>query len=222
MKRIICLVLALIMSLSCMLVLASCDFGGSGSGKSLVSRMLCDRGIPYIDADAVYSDLVSGESACLSELVLAFGDSIISPDGSLNRRAMADLVFSGEGAAERRRLLNSITHRHVLDEIRHWLDGCRDSGAELAVVDAPLLFESGFDRECNLTVAVVADRELRIRRICERDGLDRAAAERRIDAQLSSDELSSRVDRVIYNNGSLDELFESACRLVDEIRKFDY
>jgi len=193
--------------------------GGSGSGKGEASRVFVELGISVIDADSVYGELVRADSPCLRELVFAFGKGIISDSGSLDRAVMAELVFRGDGAEERRRLLNSITHRHVLREIRNRLDTLRDSGAECALVDAPLLFESGLDGDCDFTVAVIADRDKRISRICARDGIDRAHAERRIDSQISDDKLSSLADYVIYNNGALGDLRSEVINLVNKMKE---
>ena len=193
--------------------------GGSGSGKSALSGILAMHGIPVINADEVYAELVSGDSACLRELVAAFGKKILSPKGSLDREAMSSIVFSGDGAAKRRALLNSITHRYVLEEMRSRLSAFSASGVSIVAVDVPLLFESGFDKECDLTVAVIADRKLRIDRICARDHLEREAAERRIDSQLSTDELMARADYIVRNEGDIDALELEAKKLIDFVTK---
>lgn len=90
--------------------------------------------------------------------------------------------------------LNRITHKHIIAEINAWLEGRAKAGDTLAVVDAPQLFESGFDKHCDFIIGVIADREVRIRRIVARDGIDRTAAEKRIDSQHSDEFFTEHCD----------------------------
>ncbi len=179
--------------------------GGSGSGKGTVSGIFSSFCIPVIDTDAIYHKLTSEETPCLDALRKEFGKGVIK-NSALDRAALAKIVFSGEGAAARRARLNEITHTFVLKEVGRELDSCKASGHELCVVDIPLLFESGFDKECDLTVAVLAEREIRISRIIKRDGITREAAVSRIDSQLSDTDLISLADTYILNNGDSSEL----------------
>lgn len=176
--------------------------GGSGSGKGAVSAILAQMNIPSVDADQVYRELTSSDTLCLRELAAEFGDGIIS-NGMLDRRALADIVFSDHSRLIR---LNAITHKHILDGIRLILSELRDQGYNMAVVDAPLLFESGFDKECHAVVAVIADKNLRLKRITERDSITVEAAEKRISSQVSDEFLLANSDFLIVNNGTLDEL----------------
>ena len=176
--------------------------GGSGSGKGSVSAIFLKLGVPSVDTDAVYHELVSSDSPCLRELVREFGSEILK-DGALNRKALAEIVFADE---EKRIILNRISHSHVLSFTDTILDGYRAQGFSYAIVDAPLLFESGFDKRCDYTLCVLSDREKRIARIIDRDGISREAAEKRIDSQLSDGELLKRCDFSVYNNSTLAEL----------------
>lgn len=88
----------------------------------------------------------------------------------------------------------------------------------MCVVDVPLLFESGFDKRCDITVAVIADIETRILRITNRDGIDRESAFARINSQISAEELKSRVDFVIENNSDLSELRGAVLSLIEKIK----
>ena len=144
--------------------------GGSGSGKGIASKYFLQLGIPSIDTDAVYHDLINTSSSCVDELVMAFGDSIIDVNGGVNRKVLSDIVFC-DNSKEKLNLLNEITHRHILDKTRDLINEYRRSGVVAVIVDAPLLFESGFDRECDFTVAVIADRDIRIQRVMNRDGI---------------------------------------------------
>jgi len=173
--------------------------GPSGAGKGTVASLLARYGIPSIDTDAVYHELLVPPSACLDELVAHFGDTVLAPDGTLDRRALAAIVFA-EGHKDDLAMLNRITHRHILNRVNKI---CREhelAGATAVLIDAPVLFESGFDRECDKTLAVLADREIRLARITARDGIDEAAARQRMDAQPGDDYYIRHADAVIYNN----------------------
>ena len=193
--------------------------GGSGSGKGVVSSLFLEYNIPSIDTDAVYRELTSGESECLKALSLEFGNEIIADDGALNRKKLASVVFSGDNSSIKLKKLNEITHRFILDEARRRLLQYERQGCCAAIVDAPVLFESGFDDECDFTVCVVADRETRISRIIQRDGISRVAAEQRINSQIPDSELVSKCDYAVYNNSGPDALRPQIERIVELIKK---
>ena len=178
--------------------------GRSGSGKGYVSSIFAELGIPSIDTDAVYRRL-SGPSEtvsdCMKELAMTFGDQILNPDHSLNRRAMRDIVFAPDGE-EARKSLNRITHFHILRETRLLAQRYAEDGHRLVLIDAPLLFESGFDRMCRSTVCVTAPDAVCVERIMNRDGVTEEEACRRLSAQIRAEELIRRCDHVIINDGN--------------------
>ena len=183
--------------------------GGSGAGKGELSLCFMSYGIRALDTDKVSRLVTAPGSRCLSELVERFGDVILREDGRLDRHGLAKIVFAEpdpEIKREKLTALNRITHRHIIAEINAWLEGRAKAGDTLAVVDAPQLFESGFDKHCDFIIGVIADREVRIRRIISRDGIDRAAAEKRIDSQHSDEFFAENCDFVVYNNGGIDSL----------------
>ena len=174
--------------------------GGSGSGKSAVSRLFAKFNIPSIDTDQVYREITSQDSECMRALVSAFGESVKNSDGSLNREYVRELVFFGVDRNENRMMLNKITHTFVLAETENRIERYAREGRRAAIADVPLMFESGFDKRCDVLVAVIADDDVRISRIVQRDGISEDQAKARIVAQLSSEELSTRVDYVVENN----------------------
>ena len=187
--------------------------GPSGAGKGVVASLLAGYGIPSIDTDKVYHDLLVPPSACLDELTARFGTEILSPDGALNRGALAALVFSpghGEDLAD----LNAIAHRHILNQTRQLLAVHEAEGAVAVLVDAPQLFESGFDRECGFILSVLAPYELRLARIMERDGLSEERARARLDASHSDEFFRERSDAVIVNGESVDSMASEVRRLL--------
>ncbi len=188
--------------------------GGSGAGKSVLCEALEKRGIPTLDTDKTAREVVQKGKPCLDELVKEFGTRILTPDGELARKALASLAFSDE---ERHTRLNEITHHYICIEIKKWLSQREKEGFFAACIDAPMLFESGLDSVCDIKVAVVADREARIKRITERDGISRADAENRINAQKSDAELISLCDITVENTGELAELNEKAQELAKRL-----
>lgn len=174
--------------------------GGSGAGKGTVCSLFAEFGIKCIDTDKLYHSLISTDSECTSELIATFGNGISANPG-IDRKALRDIVFSSRDNLE---LLNKITHKHILASVRTFIDESSDLPA--LIIDAPLLFESGFDKECDVTVCVIADNEVRIKRITERDGISTEAARARIDSQIPNDRLIQMCDFAIENNSTVSEL----------------
>ena len=187
--------------------------GPSGAGKGVVASLFARYGVPSIDTDAVYHDLLIPPSACLDELVARFGESVLTADGRLDRKALAAVVFAA-GHENDLLDLNRITHRHVLDEARRQLAAYEAAGKAAVLVDAPQLYESGFDAECDYVVAVLAPRDVRLSRIVARDGLDEARAAARLDAQKDDSFFRSHADAVLVNDGRAEALESEICGLL--------
>lgn len=185
--------------------------GPSGAGKGALGACLEARGIPVIDTDRVYHMLLVPPSPCLDELIEAFGRDILCPDGTLDRAALAALVFASGGAAqERHETLNRITHRHVIDKTNELLAAYRSADKPATVIDAPLLLEAGMDAMCDLVVAVLADKNIRLNRLLARDSKNREALLARIDAQPSDDFYRTRADMVVQNDTDVGRLEAAA------------
>lgn len=180
--------------------------GPTGAGKGAVSAIL-DRccGVPAIDTDAVYHQLLLPPSACLEELAAAFGETVRRADGTLDRAALSAIVFS-DATREKQTLLNRITHKYVLARTRELLAAYRRDGVCAVLVDAPLLYESGFDAECDAVIAVLAPRALRQARIIARDGLSAERAQARLDMQKPDAFYTERTAHVVINDGNMDAL----------------
>ncbi len=193
--------------------------GPSGSGKGLVSKELSRLGAAVIDADDVYHALIGTNTACTQELALQFGDQILNSDGGIDRKKLANIVFCrDEGREGRLSRLNSITHRHVLEELQHRIAQL-ESSCDTVIVDAPTLIESGFHRECDAVIAVLANRDLRLARITTRDHLDHEAAARRIDAQPADRFYTEQADHIIENNGSAQALSQQVSDVWNSVNK---
>lgn len=191
--------------------------GGSGSGKGTVCEIFSKNQIPAIDTDKIYRELTSADSECLQALKKAFGNDIIASDGALDRRKLATIVFSGTNAASQLEMLNKISHKFILDETRKRLSGFEKNGYKAAIVDAPVLFESGFNEECDILVAVLAKMETRVSRIIFRDGISAENAMQRINSQMSDEELISRCDYIIYNDLDLNALEKEVESCINKI-----
>ena len=192
--------------------------GGSGSGKSRVAEYFLSCGIPVIDADAIYHKITAYKSPCVEALVSEFGESVITNTGALNRVALAEIVFA-PGSESKRLRLNEITHKYVIDEILDTLNTEKAKGTDNVIIDAPLLFEAGLDKYCDITLSVTADTELRVKRIVLRDGITEQAARDRIASQIKDEELITKTDFNIVNNGTLASLLERAEEFAEKILK---
>ena len=195
-----------------MTVLGLC--GQSGAGKTTALKVLMSFGAVVCDCDAVSRQVMCRGTDCTREVINVFGEEICR-DGEIDRRALGRIVFFD---TEKLEILTEITHRYIKAEVYRRLEEARASGVEVFVIDAPLLFESGLDADCDITLAVVADREIRLARIMARDGIDRELAEKRIDSQLNEEELYRRADEVIVNNGTLEQLTDAVCDFAERRR----
>lgn len=194
--------------------------GGTGAGKGEVSLCFMTQGIKCLDADKVSREVCKPGKPCLNELVEYFGDTILNPDGTLDRKGLAALVF-GEENEEKREIkhaaLNRITHKHIIDAMNAWLNEREQSGDTLAVIDAPQLFESGFDRHCDYVIGVIADEDVRIRRITSRDNISVEVAKKRIRAQKSDEFFKDTCDFIVYNNTGIDVLGHQVESILEKI-----
>ncbi|MBO5931071.1 MAG: dephospho-CoA kinase [Clostridia bacterium] len=188
--------------------------GPTGAGKGAVATIFEGYGIPVINADRVYHELITPPSSCLQELVEIFGKEILLPDGSLNRRALASIVFSNPAAREK---LNTVTHRYVMEEIRTRMERLRREEVPVAALDAPQLFEAGAHKACGAVVSVLAERQTRLERIVARDNITPEAAMRRILAQKSDEFFKTHSDYIIENNGNIELLTPQVHRILAEL-----
>ncbi|MBP3605436.1 MAG: dephospho-CoA kinase [Clostridia bacterium] len=192
--------------------------GGSGSGKGTAASLFMEHGIPSIDTDALYHEMTAGKNALTDALADRFGDEILKENGALDRARLSEIVFR-KGAETALADLNRISHYHILNAVRVWLSEKEKEGCAAALVDAPLLFESGFDKECDGVICVIAPKEARIERILKRDGITREKAERRIAAQASDAYLLARSGYHIYNDGDLAALSAQVATVAKKILK---
>lgn len=166
--------------------------GGIGSGKSTVCRLFSQHGIAVYDSDSRAKALMAEDESLREALVEAFGEGCYTEQG-LCRSYLAERVFGNSEALER---LNSIVHPAVRADFRRWAE---EQNSAYVILESAILFESGFDSEVDATLAVMAPLQERVRRTTERDGVDQKSVMRRIEHQMSDDELHRRADRTVVN-----------------------
>lgn len=164
--------------------------GPTGAGKSTVAAVLRELGCAVVDADRVARD-VSEQGGCHAALRQAFGSGIFRADGTIDRAALAALAFS---SPENTRRLNEATHPPIVAECGRRLSEAKKGPFRAVVLDAPLLFESGADRLCDATVAVLASEASRLNRVTVRDGIPEDAVRLRMSAQQEPDYYRKRAD----------------------------
>jgi len=173
--------------------------GQSGSGKGLVCSFFDDLNVKCIDTDRVYHSIISVDSQCTTELVKLFGKQVYGNPG-INRQALREVAFA---STENLKNLNQIAHRHILSEVRSQIDEIKRTQSYVGIiVDAPLLFESGFDQECDATIAVISSVQNKIERIMKRDNITYEVAVARISSQISDSKLSEMCTYTIENNST--------------------
>ncbi len=175
--------------------------GGTGCGKTTLLQCIEEKGGLILDCDAIYHRLLAEDPALLQAIENRFPGVV--ENGILQRKKLGNIVFSDENALAD---LNKITHTAVKAEVLRQLE----SAPELAAIDAIGLFEGGLAELCNVTVAVTAPTELRIKRLMQRDGISEEYAARRIGAQHGEDWFRQHCDYVLENDGTLDA-FATKC-----------
>lgn len=171
--------------------------GGIGSGKSLAASHLQSLGAVQIDADEISHALTAPGGEALPEIREVFGDGVFQADGTLDRRALGEVVFSDPAF---RRALEGIIHPRVQRVMMSRVDEAAEAGAKLVFLNVPLLFETGMDALCDETWVIQVKPETQLKRVMERDGLDEARAQERIDSQMSQEERAQRATLVINND----------------------
>lgn len=181
--------------------------GGSGAGKSTLCAELERCGATVVDADAISRMVTKNGGAAFDEIVQSFGDEILDGYGEINRKALAKIVFNDSHKLE---LLEKITHKYVFEEMQRQISECK---SQVAVLDVPLLFNENFPFYCDVTVAVIADKAVRLKRIMQRDGLDETAALERLKNQITDEEYRVKADICFVNDGNIDKIKEFANNL---------
>ena len=186
--------------------------GGIGTGKSTAAEYLKKKGFAHIDADQIGRDITADGSPMLPVLDSIFGPTgeygvegfdILREDGSLDRKALASIVFTD---MNKKLKLDEVMFKAIIAETKRLVEVYSQDDPVGILIDAPLLFEAGLDKECDLVLLIVADMDVRIHRVCARDGATEQEVRNRINSQMSDEEKISRSHVVVDNSGNLKEL----------------
>lgn len=171
--------------------------GGIGSGKSYVSNLLEERGIPIYNADNESKRLTVSDEEIRKGLVALVGEQVYFDDGTLNKSLLAAYLFA---SSEHVTQVNAIIHPRVKADFRRWLEEHEDY--EIVGLESAILYESGFDDVVDAVVAVYAPESLRLERAMKRDGATEAQIRARMSAQMNEEEKRDKADYVVLNDGS--------------------
>ncbi len=189
--------------------------GQTGAGKSTVSEIFVRHGFMLIDADKISHEVVEPGMPCLAEIFDYFGEAVRNSDGSLNRKALAKIVFTDKKKLES---LNSICYPFITEEIFRKINQFAEQECHFILLDAPTLFESRASDFCDMIISVVANPEIRCARIMARDTMTEQAARERMNAQLDETFFIQHSDYVIHNNGNLEQLSELSGEVADKVK----
>lgn len=177
--------------------------GGIGSGKTTVSQILKEQGIPVLDGDVIAREIVEPGQPAYYEIIEGLGETVLQPGGGLDRKKIGAIVFSDP---QKLSLLNQITHREILRVIRDRLDELRKKGVLLVFLDAALLFDAGFDRLTDEVWVVDVPESLQIERIRKRDHLSEEEVRKRIESQMERTLRREKGHYILDNSKGREEL----------------
>ena len=176
--------------------------GGIATGKSTAGKKLKELGAKVVDADKIAHKVIEPEGKAYQEVVDYFGERILTSAGEIDRKKLGEIVFAD---ATERKKLEEITHPYIIKTIKDIIK--KEENNYKIVLEAPLLYEVGLEELVKEVWVISASVTNQIKRLQNRDGLNRREAIKRIDSQLPLAEKEKRADLVIYNNGTKDELY---------------
>lgn len=192
--------------------------GQSGTGKTTVSKVFESNGFELINADLISREVMKRDSDCLKEVAETFED-ILLEDGTLNRKKLAESIFSNNNKLE---ILNTITYPYITKEILNRINELSENNVNLVLLDAPTLFESRADDFCELIISVLSDEKSRVKRIMNRDSITEELANKRLKSQLNDQYLIEHSDFIIKNNNTIEDLEAKAKEVSDKIKEYYY
>ena len=190
--------------------------GSIAVGKSFVLEVFRELGCHVLDADKTAREVVEPGTKGLAEIVENFGDDVLLPDGSLDRKKLGRIVFSD---GEKRQLLNSIVHPLVIEAQNEWIERCeRDDPDGIAIVDAALMIESGGYKRFDKLIVVWCRPEIQLERLMLRDGLSTEEASRRVAAQMPQEEKKSYADYLIDTSNGFEDTRDQTTEIFGRLR----
>jgi len=189
--------------------------GGIGTGKTTVSRWLAELGAVVIDADKVGHEAFKPDTEAWREVVDAFGRGVLTPTGEIDRKKLGEIVFNDPLALSR---LNQIMHPRMYEMVKARIEEYRQQGAEVIVLEAPVLIEAGWTSLVDEVWVTIAPEEAVLKRLKQQRGLNEERTRARIRSQLASEERVKYADVVINNDGAIDELKGKVKELWERLR----
>ena len=189
--------------------------GGIGSGKTVITSYLEQKGYTIVDADVISREMTGPGGCAIERIIEVFGPDIASIENGLNRDFVRNLVFSN---AEYKLKFEAIVTKSVIDAVNQVLKSYELSKKDVVFVAAPLLFEYHMQDGYDAVWVVVSDENTRIKRVSERDGLDTDIINRIIDSQLSDDDKCALATDIIENNSTIDDLKAAVDKLLDKYK----
>ena len=190
--------------------------GGAGSGKTSVCDRLKELGVKVISADEMAREAVAPGSEALTKIIRFFGEKVVLSDGTLNRKILRRMITDDDDA---RLTLERVLHHEITKLIQKNVVCAEKEGCRIVVIEVPLLFELDMKERFDRVVVVIADKELRVKRLMERDQTSRDAAKDLINVQMPDEEKMGRADYVVWNEGSMEKLVESVDVLFKNLTK---
>lgn len=189
--------------------------GGIATGKSTVAKMIRKMRIPVICTDEIAHELTKKNSPVLKEILKKFSPLVFNADKSLNRPALAKIVFSNP---KQQKILEKILHPRIKKEVLREIQKMHTANCPLITIDVPLLFEAGWDKMCDFTLCVTAPQKLQIERLKKYRKMTRKEALARIKAQMPLKEKVKRADFVIENGLTLKALKNHVTKMTQQIK----
>lgn len=176
--------------------------GGIGGGKSTAADIIREAGYLVVDADQVAKDLMLNDISLKNKITGFFGKDAYLPDGNINKPFLRENIYSDKSKRDK---LNSFVHPAAIAETEKIMNE-ELKKKNLVFVEAAILFETKMDKLFDLILLVLADEEVKIARVMERDNISREQVEKIIESQLSDNTKKGRSDFILMNNGNIDEL----------------
>ncbi len=190
--------------------------GSAGSGKSLVCQRFKAIGLVTLDCDVIAREIVEPGMPGFKKIVELFGQKVVRKEGTLDREKLRNIIVNDSLLRQK---MENILHPQISREMVSQIENAAFKNYNAVVVEVPLLFELGMEKQFDVTIAVMAQDMDLVLRICDRDNVTREDAKKVLDLQMSQEDKMAKADHVIVNKGTMSELFESVDNLFDKIQK---
>jgi len=192
--------------------------GGIATGKSTVMRLFAELGARVLSADDIAREVLAKDMPAYRDVIEYFGSGVVLPDGEIDRAALARIIFNEPDA---RKILDDVTHPRIISRMQEHIKQfkeCPQCSNAILVVEIPLLFECGLEDMVDEVLLVAAEQGTQIDRLTMRNEISSEEALRRIHAQMPMEVKIGKADRVIWNDGTLQDLQQTIRRIWEEIR----